>query len=281
MTGLALTLTLLVALAGQACADGSMAMQLKKVLLDTDVIILVEITQNEQTTEHRKAKKGTRFGGWTRYTNDIKSKVISTHLGEFSSAIYNTKYVLTLVKRVWLVIPGSGLEGRMKPTEKYVLLLKANGKSHKLLRAEKAEKLGEVLRLRKEVEAEDRRVAKAQAKLPNGIYHVAEMGEGQKIRVRDGRRVQIGKLRKLDIAHKKLQSRHKLVLLSLTLRSDKAGRGVLMVDGKGYWLFDHHWASGTGNASPAVRPPTLFCSVENGKEAEAVAAHFRIAITTE
>ena len=280
MTRTVLTLALLLALAGQAFADGFTPMQLEKVLRHTDAIILVEIVQNERTvTPHKEA--GSKWGKAFVYTNDIKSKVISTHLGKYREATYDTRYSLTLVKGVWISIPGSGKEGYMKPGERHVLLLKADGESYSLLRAEKAERLQEVLRLRKEGEEEDRRIAEAQARIPNGIYHVAEMGKGQKIRVRDGRRVQIGKRRDLGTARKKLQSRHKLVLLSLTLGSGKAGNGVLMVDGKGYWLFDHHWASGDGNAVPAGRPPTLFCSIENRKEAEAVAAHFGIPITTE
>jgi len=52
-----------------------------------------------------------------------------------------------------------------------------------------------------------------------------------------------------------------------------------MVDGKAYWLFDHHWAA-KESMPGAERPPRLYCSFTDRKNAEAVGAFFGIAITS-
>jgi hypothetical protein len=252
-------------------------MPLKRVLLDTDVIILVEVLENKGTTKHRDKGEGkAKFRESIEYTNDIKTNVISTHLGKFSGAKYDTKYSLTFVKGVWLGIPGSGLESQMAPSEKYVLMLKHVKDGYRLQRAEKSEKLEEILRVRMKLDREDQRVAEAQAKITNGIYHYSDAADSQKIRLQDGRRVQIGKRADFKISQKELSTPHDFVLLRLKLDSDKPGNCVLMVQGKAHWLFDHHWAS--GERPVKGESPKLYCSFKDRKNAEAVAAFFGIAI---
>jgi hypothetical protein len=252
-------------------------MSLRRVLLDTDAIILAEILENKATIKHRDKGEG-NLREAVVYTNDIKTRVISTHFGEFTGTEYDTRYSLTLVKGEWLGIPGSGLEPRMVPGEKYVLMLRHVDGTHTLRRAEEPEKLEEVLRLRKELHLEDRRVAETQAKIPDGIYHYSDDAEAQKVRLQDGRRVQIGEQCDFDIVRRELYTRYNLVLLSLTLRSGKPGHCVLMVAGKAYWLFDHHWAA-KRNVPRAEQPPRLYCSFNDRKSAEAAGAFFGIAIT--
>jgi hypothetical protein len=260
----------------RAFADGFSSMPLKDVLLKTDVIILVEISENKGTTTNRTAGQDDLIKAVV-YTNDIKAKVISVHRGEFTSAEFVTKYSLTLMKGVWLVIPGSGLEGRMAPGEKYVLMLRQADGAYNLQRAEKAEKLDEVLRLKGELDDEDRRVAEAQAKIPNGIYHHSDVATAQKVRLEDGRRVRIGEKCDVDMTRKELTAPYNLILLTLTLGTGKPEQCVLMVDGKAYWLFDHHWAAGEKSAG-AEGSPRLYCSLTDPKNAEAIAAFFGITI---
>jgi hypothetical protein len=270
------TLLLLLLLDSSAFADGFSPMPLRQVLLETDAIILAEILENNGTTTHWDTGKGI-FSARVVYTNDIKARVISTHLGEFTNAEYDTKYSLTLVKGVWVTIPGSGLEGQMSVGEKYVLALKNVNGTYTLQRAEKAEKLEEVLRLRKELDEEDRRVAEAQARIPNGIYHLSELAEASKIRLHDGRRFRIGEQCDFDIVRKELRSRYNLFLLSLTLGSSKPGYCILMVDGKAYWLSDSHWAA-EQNAPGTERSPKLYCEFTDRSNAEAVGGYFGIAV---
>lgn len=80
-------------------------MPLRKVLSETDAIVLVEISENKRTSIHRTTGEG-HFGESIEYTNDIKARVISAHVGEFRGAEFDTKYSLTLRKGVRLVIPG-------------------------------------------------------------------------------------------------------------------------------------------------------------------------------
>jgi hypothetical protein len=147
MTKIITIMVLFLLLVINAFADGFVPMELKQVLLETDTIILVEIIENKQTIKHENKGKGNLEESVT-YTNHIKSKVLSSHVGESPGKEYSTKYSLVLVKGVWLEIPGSGLEGSMKPGEKYVFLLKKNEGKYSLLRAEKAESLEIVLRLK-------------------------------------------------------------------------------------------------------------------------------------
>jgi len=261
--------------ASHALADGFSPMPLRQVLLDTDMIIVVVIEGNKTTTTRQDHANGRES---YVYTSDIKSKVLSTHLGSFTDTQYNTKYSLTLVKGVWLSIPGSGLEGRMTAGDKVVLMLKNADGGHKLLRAEKCEKLKEVLRLRKELDDEERRIAEAQAKIPNGIYHYSAAAEDQKIRLQDGRRVHLGEKCDFSIVRKELHTRYNLILLTLTLDSAKSKNGVLIVDGKAYGLFDHHWAA-EGNTPGAEQQPRLYCSFDDQKDAEAVGMFFGIPTT--
>jgi hypothetical protein len=252
-------------------------MPLRDVLLETDVIILVEISENKGTTTHRTSAKE-NFSEAVVYINDIKARVISTHFGEFASAEFVTKYSMTLVKGVWAGIPGSGLERQMVSGEKYVLMLRQVDGAYNLQRSEKTEKLDDILRLRKELDNEDRRVAEAQAKIPNGIYHYSDAPAARKVRLEDGRRMQIGEQCDFDIIRKDLNARYNLILLTLTLGLGKPGHCVLMVDGKAYWLFEHHWAAGEKVAG-AEGPPTLYCSFKDRKNAEAVATFLGVAIT--
>jgi len=125
-------------------ADGFSPMELAKVVPETDAIIVVEITENTQTIEHKN--KGEGFGMESViYSNAIKSKMLGSYVGGLEGAVFNTTYKLVLAKGVWLGIPGSGLEGQMKPGEKYVFLLKERDGRHHLQRAEKAERLDEIL----------------------------------------------------------------------------------------------------------------------------------------
>ena len=262
-----------------AFADGFTPMPLSDVLLETDVIILVEISENKGTTTHQTSGKE-NFSEEVVYTNDIKARVISAHLGEFTHRDFSTKYTITLEKGVWLGIPGSGLEGRMAPGEKYVFMLRQADGVYDFQRAEKAEKLDEVLRLKKELDDEDRRVAVAQAKIPNGIYRYSDEDAPtvQKIRLEDGGRVKIGDQCEFDIIRKELNARYNLFLLTLTLGSAKPKRCVLMVDGKAFWLFDHHWAA-VEKAAGTEGAPTLYCSFKDRNNAEMVGAFFDVAIT--
>jgi len=123
-------------------------MAMRRALLHTDVIVLVEILENKGTTTHRDKGKGSLKEAIV-YTNDIKARVIRTHVGEFAHVEYETKYSLTLVNGAWLSILGSGLERRMVPGKKYVLMLRNLHGVHELCRAEKAERLEEVLRLKR------------------------------------------------------------------------------------------------------------------------------------
>ncbi|MFT5128481.1 MAG: hypothetical protein ACI8W8_002092 [Rhodothermales bacterium] len=279
MTRIVLISLLLHLLVGRAFADGFSAMPLEQVLLDTDVIILVEILENTATTTHRNKGAGA-FSEAVVYTHTIKSTVLSTHLGKFTGAEYNTMYSLTLAKGVWLAIPGSGLEARMATGEKYVLMLKTAGDTHRLQRAETAARLDEVLRVRQKLDDEDRRVAKAQAQIPDGIYHYSDAAEARKVRLQGGLRVAIGELCNFVIVHKEMYARYNLFLLSLALAPGKPGRCVLIVGGKAYWLFDHHWAAGRRDLSSAERP-TLYRSFPDRESAKAVSEFFDIAVTGE
>ena len=154
----ATTTLLFLLLCSNAFADGFFSMELKSILFTIDTIILVEITENKKTTVEGKFKES------VTYTNDIKSKVLSSHVGDFTGKTYNTKYSLVLVEGVWLGIPGSGLEEDMKPGEKYVFLLKKEYRGYSLQRAEKAEMLEKVLQLKKEQVEKDRREAQEQRK---------------------------------------------------------------------------------------------------------------------
>jgi len=139
-----LTLLLPLLLTASVFADGFSPMELAKVVPDTDAIILVEIIENKQTVVHRN--KGEGFGKESVvYSNAIKSKMLGSYVGDLEGAVFNTTYRLVLAKGVWLGIPGSGLEGNMKPGEKYVFLLKEGGGRHHLQRAEKAARLDEIL----------------------------------------------------------------------------------------------------------------------------------------
>lgn len=267
-------IVLFLLLGSNAFADGFHSRDLKEVLLETDAIILVEIVENKRTIKNRE-EGGRRKS--VAYTNDIKSKVLSSPGGEFAEKVFNTKYSLVLCKGVWLCIPGSGLEGYMKAGERYVFLLRKRENKYSLYRAEKAEMLEEILQLKKEQVEEDRRVAKEQEEIPNGIYSYSDAAEAQKVRLQDGRRIRIGEQCKFNIVRKELHSRYNLILLTLTL-SDKPGKCVLIVNGKAYWLFDHHWAAVQDKASAAERAPTLYCSFSNREDAEAVADAFKVAI---
>jgi len=228
-------------LAGNSFADGFNPMPLKQVLLKTDTIILVEIVKNEQTITHKNKGAGS-LKEVVVYTNDIKSEVIRTLMGKFAGAEYNTRYSLSLVKGVWLGIPGSGQEGKMKPGEKYLFLLKSNDGNYSLQRAEKANMLEKVLRIKKEQSDEDRRVTREQAKIPNGIYNYSDGSDAQKVRLQDGRRVRLGKKCDLDIVRRELHSLYDtktLIALSLTLGPGKPKPCILMIGGKAYWLYDH------------------------------------------
>jgi len=269
-------LPILLLLASRAIADGFSSMPLRDVLLETDTIVLAEILQNNATTTQRK-EGNAAFRECVIYANDIRTRVIGTHLGTFTSTEYNTKYSLTLVKGVWLGIPGSGLERRMAPGEEYVLLLRRVDGGYTLQRAEKGEDLEKVLRIRKELDDEDRRVAAAQARIPNGIYHYSDAAETQKVRLEDGRRVTIGDQCDFDIVLKELQPRYNLTLLSLTVDSGKPGRCILMVDGKAHWLFDHHWAANANDAG-AEHTARLYCSLNDKSDAEAVGKFLGITI---
>jgi hypothetical protein len=270
------TFLLFLLLASRVVADGFNPAPLSQVLSETDVIIQVEILKNEGTTTHRDAKDGRRE--MVVYTNDIKTRVISTHLGKYPHAEYNTKYSLTLVKGVWLGISGSGLESRMAPGEKYVLMLREVNGAYNLQRAEKAENLDEVLRLRKELDDEDRRVAEAQAKMPNGIYHSSDEATARRVRLEDGRRVRIGEPCTFDIVRKELRTVYNETFLCLTLRSEKPRQCILIVDGKAYWFFDHHWAAQEKHGG-AEESAKLYCPINDRKNAEAVGVFFDIAIT--
>lgn len=268
-------------LAGNSFADGFSPMPLKKVLLKTDTIILVEIVKNEQTITHKNKGAG-NLREVVVYANDIKSKVIAAPVGKFAGAEYNTRYSLSLVKGVWLAIPGSGQEGRMTPGEKYLFLLKRNGGDYTLQRAEKADMLKEVLRIKKKQDDEDRRVAREQAKIPNGIYNYSDQGDAQKIRLQDGRRVRLGAKCDLNILRRELHSLYDtatLIELSLTLTSGKPKPCILMIGGKAHWLYDHSGnAVFMGYTPGATKPPSLHCSFNNRKDAEAVAKFFKISI---
>ena len=61
------------------------------------------------------------------------------------------------------------------------------------------------MQLRKELDDEDRRVAESQGKITNGIYHYADadVAKARKVRLQDGRRLQIGEQCDFDIVGKR------------------------------------------------------------------------------
>jgi hypothetical protein len=260
-----------------ALADGFVSMKLKEVLLDTKTIILVEIIENTQTIEHREARKGIPNSEVFIYKNEIKSNVLSTHLGEFEGRQYNTTFVQTLCKGVWARTPNSGLEGRMKPGERYVLLLSPPGFMHmEFMRAEEGGKLAEILQLRKEVEEEERRIAEAQARIPNGIYRFSVESGSQKVRTVEGFRGQIGQKLTPDIVGRKFKRLGKRITLRLTLGSKLPGNCFLMLDGKGYFLYYGYWDP--PSRPPTARSPELRCNLRTPEEAKPLAAYFGVAV---
>jgi hypothetical protein len=268
-------------LAGNALADGFSPMELKQVLLKTDTILLVEILQNAKSVTHRNKGQGSPKES-VRYDYDIKSKVLKAPVGRFSAKEYAAKYSLVLAKGVWLVIPGSGLEGHMKPGEKYVFLLKQTGEKHTLLRAEKSDALEKILQVKKELAAEDRRVAREQAKIPDGIYRYSNKSGAKRIRLRDGRRVAIGEKCKLDIVRREMHSLYDAaiqIVLSLTLAKSQTERCILLVGGKAYWLFDSSGVKESLGYSPGAKtPPGLYCHFMTNEEARAAAKFFNVPI---
>ena len=266
---------------GNAFADGFNPMELKQVLYQTDTILVVQIIQNQETITHKNKGKG--FGKESvRYDYDIKSKVLESPVAEFTEAEYNTRYSLVLAKGVWVAIPGSGLEGNMKPGEEYVFLLKKTDKTYRLLRAEKSDALKTILKLRKAQQEEDKRIAEEQQKIPNGIYHYSRNTDGQRIRLQDGSRIRLGDKYSPDIVRRELHSLFDsttLIELSLTLGSGTAKPCILMIGGNAYWLYDHSGnAVFMGYAPGAKKPPALYCSINSKKDAEALASFFKISI---
>lgn len=257
-------------------ADGFSPMSLEDVLLETDAITFVEIVGNKQKITYMNKGQG-NLKESTVYTNDIKSKVLTSHVGDFAEKVFNTNYVQVLTKGVWLSIPGSGIEGKMKAGEKYVFLLKKGERKYSLLRAEKAEMLKQIVRIKKRQIEAGRRLIQKQKSIPDGIYYCSEAAMVQVVRLSDGRHAQIGMKCKTKPVRKELHSRYNMFLLTLTM-SDKPKQTVLMVDGNGYWLFDHHWAAVTDNGSDSEGKPALYCSFDNEKDAKAVAKHFNISI---
>ncbi|MFC1672427.1 hypothetical protein ACFL01_04760 [Planctomycetota bacterium] len=65
-------------------------MDLEKVLLETDTIILIEIIENKQTIKDKNKEEGNLEKSIT-YTNDIKSKVLSSPVGDFTEKVFSAQ----------------------------------------------------------------------------------------------------------------------------------------------------------------------------------------------
>lgn len=271
-----ISLMVLFVMSNTLFADGISHMNYPEVLLETDVIILVEIVENKQKITHENKGQGDLRESVV-YTNDIKSTVLSSHVGDFAEKVFNTHYTLAITKGMWLSIPGSGLEGMMKAGEKYVFFLKKDGDSYSLQRAEQAVMLEQIVRIKKRLIKAEQRLIQKQKSTPDGIYYFSRAAKIQMVRLSDGGSAQIGMKAQIEPVRKELHSRYNIFLLTLTL-SEKTKQTVLMVDGNAYWLSDHHWAAAKENALDTEPKPLLYCSFDNVKDAEAVAKYFDISI---
>jgi hypothetical protein len=299
-------------LAGMALADGFTCAELPKVLPNADTILQVEILKNHETITQRDDRAvrwqkdllrrcdlnrmihgGNRFEylnspmvwGWENvsvtYAYDIESRVLKCHWGAFAGDRYDTQYSQVLVKGMWLVISASGLENHMKAGEQYVFLLNTVGGKPTLLRAEKPERLPEILKLKKELVDEDLRIAQEQLKIPDGIYRFSDLKDAQRIRLQDETRLaRIGDKYDPGIIRRELLAFHDVHTLILTLKTEPPNYGILMVKGKAYRLFNGVGCYGPvyGYVSGTRPPPSLACDFKHREEAQAVADFFKIVI---
>jgi len=121
-------------------ADGLSPMPLADVLPQAEVVVVAEIVSNRETiTETRAPDLDPVVGGHSfRYAYQIRFKVTERLKGMAPDEV-ELCYEMVVVKGAWLAWPGSGLEGQMKPGERYVLLLTRQKDAFRLLRAEKVE----------------------------------------------------------------------------------------------------------------------------------------------
>lgn len=134
-----------------ALADGLSPMPLKEVLPRAEVVVLAEISSNDVTIVERKSEKGRAS---VVYTCSIEAKVLEEAKGHAPKKL-DLKFEFIVVEDVWLAWAGSGLEQHMKPNEKYVLLLTAQGDILQLLRAEKATELAGIKKLLEQPEKKE------------------------------------------------------------------------------------------------------------------------------
>jgi len=126
-------------------ADGLSPIALEKVVPGADVIVLAEIVSNDVTIEERKPENGRAS---IIYRCNIGIKVLENIKGRAPKEM-KFKFEFTVIKGVWLVWSGSGLEVHMKAKEKYLLLLEMQDSKLKLLRAEKPKQLSLIQKLLK------------------------------------------------------------------------------------------------------------------------------------
>lgn len=138
-----LYLTVFGILAAPVFADGLTPMKLDDVLPRAKAVVLVEIVSTNGTIVERKDAGEVKS---VTYTYNIKCKVAEEIRGTTPKDM-DLKYEMIVVKGVWLSWPGSGLEGRMKPNEKYVLLLESTDGDLQLLRAEELSQLDKIKKL--------------------------------------------------------------------------------------------------------------------------------------
>ncbi len=128
-----------------ALADGLSPMQLKDVLPRADAVVLAEISSNKVTRVVRTPENGPAS---VVTTCAIKAKVIEKLKANPPKELDLT-FTFTVVKGVWVTWPGSGLEERMQPGEKYLLLLASQNNTLKLLRAENSTQLDTIKKMLK------------------------------------------------------------------------------------------------------------------------------------
>jgi hypothetical protein len=276
MKSFIVSLLLCAALTGHVFGDGFMSRPLEEALLATDAIILVEITQNESTTQRRPgATKEDR--DTVDYTNNIKATVIGNHWGNFAGDVFNAEFSRTLVPGVWLLGDASGLEDNMTPGNEYVLLLRRTEGTYRLQRAEEGKKLDEILRLRKEIDDEDRQNAEALKRIPNGLYYFSVDKNDLKVRFEEGHRFHLGRVYEPKIVQRKLAKRFSLFLLTLTLQDKPPSKCIMVVDGKAYLAFDDCWAAERAR-NGVEDPPRLFVGLKDEPSAKAVGAFWGVQI---